>query len=212
MARPTRTLLMRHGEVAAEWRTRIYGGFDVPLSPRGERQSRAAAAALAGAATGPVIASGLGRTLALGLLLVDDPGELSCEARLAENDRGDWLGRTWDELDAQPAGGGGGPGAWKVWWGSGGRTRAPGGESLTDLKQRVLPAVRALVSEHAGQTLTLVAHSWVHRVLLATALGLPVEGTMRFGLPTAGLAVLDWHTDGRVELAGLRPGEIPKLS
>jgi broad specificity phosphatase PhoE len=200
----TRTLLLRHGEVDVSWHNRIYGGHDVALSPRGERQSQAAAHVLGPADTGAVVTSGLARTEALGLLLVRAGDAPRREPALVELDRGEWLGLTWEQL-----GGGGEARAWKAWWTSGGRTRPPGGESLEDLRERVVPAVRSLVHEHAGQTLTLVAHSWVHRMLVAHALGLSVEGTLHLHFPTGGLAVLDWHRDGRVLLAGFRPGALP---
>lgn len=211
MARTTRTLLLRHGEVDRAWRQRIYGGHDVPLSERGLRQSRAAAKRLSLFATGPVVTSGLSRTRALGELLAGGRPTIT-EPALTEIDRGAWLGRSWEELDEERQDDGGDLSPWRAWWINGGRTSAPGGESLLDLWERVLPTVEQLVRTYPGQTLTLVAHSWVQRLLVAHALGLSVEGTMGLNLPTAGLAVLDWHAAGRVELAGLRPGDLPPLS
>lgn len=47
-----------------------------------------------------------------------------------------------------------------------------GGESLAYVRARVWPAVRELTDRHAGQTVVLVGHQAVNKVLLCAVLGL----------------------------------------
>lgn len=48
----------------------------------------------------------------------------------------------------------------------------PDGESLADVRGRVWPAVQELAGRHAGQTVALVGHKVVNRVLLCAVLGM----------------------------------------
>jgi len=48
----------------------------------------------------------------------------------------------------------------------------PGGEALAHVRARVWPAVRELADRHAGQTVVLVGHQAVNKVLLCAVLGL----------------------------------------
>ncbi len=191
-AATTRVLLLRHAETAAP--DRYHGAeSDVPLGERGQAQALAAARALAGLGLEPVavyvstmqraretarpIAEALGRDLAevanlherrMGSL----SGRLQAEGRpIYEATRDRWQA---GDLDASHE----------------------GGESYRELHARVVPAFRALIAAHPGQTLIVVAHGVVIRVLL-TAL-LPGSGPHdfeRFGIDF--VAVNDLRFDGQ---------------
>ena len=50
-----------------------------------------------------------------------------------------------------------------------------GGECYTDVLARARPAFDELVARHPGQTIVIVTHNVVNRVLVADCLGLPLE-------------------------------------
>lgn len=55
--------------------------------------------------------------------------------------------------------------------------RIPGGETLDDLRTRALAAVKDLATRHPDQTIVLVGHTVINRVILLAILGL---GNHRF--------------------------------
>ncbi|HEX6882559.1 MAG TPA: histidine phosphatase family protein [Planctomycetota bacterium] len=188
----TRIFLFRHAEVAPEWGGRIYGARDVPLAPEGPEQSRRAASRLAHVALAAVVSSGLERTEVLagelrrprGLARLDDPG-------LREVERGEWVGLLPAEVERRW------PGAWTTWCERPESTRAPGGESLSDLQARVRPRLDQWAERHAGRTIALVTHGWVIRVVLCELLGLALSAAARLDVRTTDLFVLRW-SDGRL--------------
>jgi len=201
----TRLHLIRHGRVADEWHGRIYGDLDVPLSPEGERELERAAAALDGTILAAVLSSGLSRAEFGASLLRRTRGyERRDEPELREISRGDWRGKTFEELEEAE------PGAMAAWRASA-DVRPPAGESLVDLAARVIPRLDALAAEFAGAEIAIVTHSWVARVAAATALGLGPNGAHALDLPTGRAATVDWPSSpgGRATVAAFASGSAP---
>lgn len=193
-----RLFLARHGEVAAPWRERIYGCLDVPLSERGEEQSRLVAALYSGVALDRVVSSGLARADFCASRIVeaaasagDAPTPWVRDPRLREIDRGDWAG--WDRPTLEQAS----PGAWEAFWEADGVFVPPGGETLEAVQARVAEALdehaRQLVEEGGdGARAAIVAHKWVVRAACCTALDVAMESSHIFAVPTSAVVVLDW--------------------
>jgi len=178
---------MRHGEIDAQWHGKIYGSLDVPLSERGKSETRAAVAALHGVPLAAVVSSGLSRTeyaasalrVQRGLPRRDDPA-------LRELERGEWAGLPLTELEARS------PGAWRAWMEAPGRTRPPGGESLEDLAERVVPRVGHGAEVHAHQPIALKAQLSLIRVLVCLSLGLNRDRAPFLDVRTGDLSLLAW--------------------
>ena len=205
MVETTRLFLFRHGEVDAAWRGRIYGDLDVPLSEKGEQESREAAARLEGVRLDAVVSSGLARAEFLANLLREDRGlGRRDEERLREIDRGEWRGLRPTELDDEEGN------AWERWHSAPVDTSPPGGESLGDLAKRVREACRELVQEYPGGHVAIAAHSWVVRSLASEAAGIPLERVPRMVLPTGSLVVVDASPQGlRPTLSGFGLDRVP---
>jgi alpha-ribazole phosphatase len=73
--------------------------------------------------------------------------------------------------------------------------RIPGGESLTDLSDRVLPKLKEILARHDGQALALVAHAGVNRVILCDALNLPLAHLFRLDQNYGCLNIIDYLPD-----------------
>lgn len=167
-APPTRVVLVRHGETL--WNRRgVYQGWrDAPLSPLGYEQAHRLAEALARVPLDAAYTSPLGRARETAAALLDGRGvDAVEEPALRELRYGTWEGLEpavrragWGDLEARWA-----ADPWSV--------APPGGESLTALSVRVLPAWEAIVARHAGGTVLVSAHGHVNRVILLHALGLP---------------------------------------
>lgn len=192
--------LLRHSEVDASWRGRIYGSLDAPLSERGREQSRAAAAGLAGIPFAAVISSGLERaedTAAHLRTRIGPRSERIDDVRLREIDRGRWAG--WNEAQVEADQ----PGGWGAFWGGGGLVIPPEGETLAQLQQRVVEALDEYAARFAPGPIAIVAHRWVLRVAGAHALGWPLEKCVRVEVPYAGMLVLDWPAEADARPPGL---------
>lgn len=183
----TRIFLLRHGEVAEDWRGRIYGCLDVPLSTRGEGEARASALCLSSERLGRVISSGLGRTEHTAALLREGRGLQRTDDRdLREIERGAWAGLSLADLERAE------PGAWESWHRAPVDQRPPGGESLGDLRARVLPRLSFWAHFHSGERIAVVTHGWVMRVVACTALGWTLEQAPAIDVRTGSTFVIDW--------------------
>jgi alpha-ribazole phosphatase len=183
----TRVVLVRHAETEESARGRCYGRLDVLLSPRGLRQAQALADALAGLPLAAVYSSPLARALdtawPLAAARALEPTVLEA---LAELDFGDVEGLTYDEIEA------GRPDLFHAWMDDPATVRFPGGESLADLRARVLPALEQIRARHEREAVAVVAHGGVVRVVLADALGLEDGALFRLDQSEGGVSVVDW--------------------
>lgn len=198
----TRLYVLRHGAVDAAWHGRIYGALDVPLSPRGEDEARRAARRLEPVRLAAVVSSHLSRAR-YGADRIRDGRDLEAlvDPELRELERGEWAGLHIEALQAAS------PGAWEAWREAPHRLRPPGGESLEDLAERVLPRFGHWARRHAGRNVALVVHGWVLRVLTCRALGLDVSRAPRLDVRTGDVAAFDWPGDRSDE-----PDIVPELA
>jgi len=96
--------------------------------------------------------------------------------------------------------------------------RPPGGESFTDLVDRVAPAIRRLTAEHRGRDIVAVTHGGTIRAALGLALGLAPQAALAFSTDNCSLTRLDHlSTDGgsglwRIVSVNRRPGRADPLS
>ena len=97
----------------------------------------------------------------------------------------------------------GGPGAWDeriAEWKAGRDPVPPGGESLAQLGQRVLEAVRAEQKRHRGRGIVVVGHSDVIGAFLALARGEPGVRGDPFSLRNGSISLVELGADGRPAL------------
>ena len=206
MGDTTRIFLVRHGQVEAHWRPRIYGDLDVPLSELGRAQAEEAARKLRDVEFSAVVSSGLARAV-FGAERVAQGRRLRPEVDegLREMNRGAWAGLTFAELEESS------PGAWEHWHASPIDRRAPGGESLGELGARVIGALDRLSERFAGQTIACIAHSWPIRVAAAASLGLAPDGALSLEVSTGEIVAVDWPAEAtrRPTLLGLALDQAP---
>jgi alpha-ribazole phosphatase len=168
--------LLRHPEPDASTRGRCYGSLDVALSPEGVRQAHSIADALAQKSFAAIYSSPRQRcTQAAQILSVGRSCALEAVGALRELDFGELEGRTYDEIAAMY------PDVYQQWMERPTETQFPGGESFSEMRARVIDATRDLRSRHAGQSIALVTHGGVIRIILADALGMKAANIFRIG-------------------------------
>lgn len=186
---PTRLFLVRHGEVPGEGV--LHGHVDVALTPRGVSQMARVAERLAAEPLAAVYASDLSRArdgaaaVARGrdLAVKEDPA-------FRELHMGRWDARSFRELWREERS------LVQAWWADLEGFAVPGGESLAGLRDRVLPALRACLARHAGESVCLVAHGGVNRVILFDALGLPLGRFHALAQDYGCLNLVEYFPDG----------------
>jgi phosphoserine phosphatase len=167
----TTLLLVRHGHVEGISPERFHGRADLALTAEGRRQAEATARRVAETwRPAAVYSSPMRRCLATGSA-IGAPFGLApiTHAGLNDIDYGKWQGltpeearRNWaEEVD--------------TWYSHPDWATIPDGESLQDLLARTTAALREIVSRHPGDTVVLVGHDSVNRVILLHALGLPLS-------------------------------------
>lgn len=195
-------LLARHGETPWNAEGRYQGQRDIALSETGERQARLLGARLAEVAITRAVASPLGRArrtaeLALGeerasLLRLDDG--------LKEIAHGDWEGLLAAEIHGRD------PARLRAWRESPETVQMPGagGESIVEVLDRAWPAfARACNGLGDDDTLLLVAHDAVNRVILCRILGLPLPRLWAFRQAPTTINLLEGASANTLEVVRL---------
>lgn len=192
-----RLILVRHGEVDANRSYQYLGRRDDELNGSGLDQADSLAAALAELAFDAVLSSPLQRALVTAQTLAAPAGlTVSTDDRLIELDFGSWEGRSRSEIVETS----GETLAEVEAWEADPSRLTPGGESLLDLQRRVVDLADELARRHVGSTLVLVSHMGPIKVLLCSALQLPLASAGRIFLDPATITVIDWGPKALVRL------------
>ena len=187
---PTITVLLRHGQTPMSVQKRYAGRSDVPLTDLGVRQAVAAAKRLASAGLDVIVTSPLRRAVqtaeevaaATGAPVLSDEG-------FRETDFGAWEGLTFAEVrERWPAE--------MAAWLADPAVAPPGGESFTEVSERVTAALHRVLAARERQAVLIVSHVTPIKMLVATALLAPPAALYRMHLDVAALSEIDWYADG----------------
>jgi probable phosphoglycerate mutase len=193
METTTRILAIRHGETAWNVDTRIQGHLDIPLNDTGRWQARRLARALA--ARDPIHAvysSDLQRAHETARAIAAATGApLAAHPGLRERGFGLFEGKTYAEIEQTW------PEESEHW-----RRRTPdwhppqGGESLLQVRERILHTLHELTAPHAGQQIVLVAHGGVMDQLYRLATGQDLQAPRTWQLGNTAVNRLLWTAEG----------------
>ena len=167
----TRIILVRHGHVDWIAPERFRGRAELPLSSLGRRQAQAAAGYIVATwKPDAVYTSPLGRCRETGAALAA-PFRLEPQPidGLCDIDYGKWQGLTRDQAKECW------PDESELWFRAPHISAIPVGETLAAVLSRVTAALRDILRHHPDQTVVLVGHDSVNRVLLLFALELPLS-------------------------------------
>lgn len=183
----TRLILMRHGEPEEHIQGRCYGNLDVNLSECGERQILEKLDLLRSLVPKIIYTSPAKRASASARRVA---GELKLPIQMADDLReihfGSFEGLTFDEIQRKH------PSEYALWMEKPTEIQFPDGESFDDLNTRVEAFLRRLLEIHRSQTVLVVSHAGVNRVILAKALGLSPRNIFQIDQSYAGISVIDY--------------------
>lgn len=174
----TLVYMIRHGESLGNRYKQFIGQHDVGLTEKGFSQADAAGAYISrcGLAFDAVYASPLSRAYdtakhATGVT------PIPCDD-LREIRAGEWEGLTFAEIALRY------PDDVSVWNNDIGLSRPTGGESVAELSERVLAAVRRIAAENEGRTVFIGSHATPIRMVETCARLLPASRAQLVPFPT----------------------------
>ena len=195
-----RILLARHGETPWNAEGRYQGQEDIPLSPVGEKQARLLGERLRDVRIDKAVSSPLTRayqTAQLALGEVRAP-MLTTEMGFMEIAHGTWEGLLASEIAARD------PDRLRAWRDAPDTVQMPGGESLKQVFRRSWEALQWSTDGLGGNdTLLVVAHDAVNRVLLCHVLGIPMSRLWTFRQAPTTLNLLEGENLDSLEVVRL---------
>ncbi len=183
----TRFILVRHGQTAWNREERFRGQIDVPLNETGLAQASATARRI-GAEWSPtaVYCSPLLRARQTAQVIAE-PFGLPIRPHPALNDINFGLLQGLTVPEARERW----PDAVDAWFRTPQLAQLPGGERLTEVNTRAMAAVAELAAGHPGDTVVLVGHLVLNRVILLGITGLGLDRFWRLGQDTCAINVFD---------------------
>ena len=191
MKRENRVYLVRHGQVKSYEEIPIYGHTDVDLTETGVLQLERMADRLRLAEIGAIFASDLKRA-------VTGARQIGCHHNVPihfcpefrEMYFGDWEGSNLGKIIKDY------PGELEKRKNDPARYACPGGgESISQLSDRVIPAFERIRAEETGNDIVIVAHGGVTRVILCHALGLDLSRMFNIQQDYGCLNIIDYFSD-----------------
>jgi 2,3-bisphosphoglycerate-dependent phosphoglycerate mutase len=184
----TRITAIRHGETAWNVDTRIQGQLDIGLNAKGRWQAERAGAALADEDIDVVYSSDLWRAYDTALSVAKPHGLMvQTDEALRERGFGEFQGKTFAQIEATL------PEQALLW-----RKRVPdfappGGESLLQLRERVVQCVQSLAEKNVGKHIVIVSHGGVMDVLYRAATSLDIQAARTWDLHNAAINRMLWN-------------------
>lgn len=210
----TTLYLVRHGETEGSETKRYKGSIDVPLSEKGILQVEAAAAYVRKRLSDPehsrhlsylrdihkpdaavsrsngltaVYSSGLSRAVKSAEIIGAAYGLIPViKNDLRERSFGIWEGMSFTEIKERY------PAEFEAWAGNPLKYSPMDGESTLQVKERVIVALDGLLAAHNGETIAIVAHGGVNRIILCHVLGMPLDHIFRIEQDFAAINVIEF--------------------
>jgi broad specificity phosphatase PhoE len=184
--------LIRHGLTDGA-DDRCCGCYNVRLSTDGIIQAKAIAARLARESISNFYSSYLSRAIETAGIVVEPHGlPFQKLEELAEMNFGDLEGLRYEEIQQRY------PEIFQSWMTRPTETRFPNGESFTEMKARVLGALDLLLFRHRNQSIAIVTHAGVIRLILAQALCIPDNQIFRLAQGHGAINRIEYFDDGPV--------------
>jgi probable phosphoglycerate mutase len=178
--------VVRHGETLFNAQERFTGQMDVPLSQRGEQQAEALGRRLSTVRLDVIVASDLQRARATAQAIARHHGlRVEEDADLREIAFGSWEGATYAEVLAREKA------LVQRWRADPTIFPPPGGETVTQLHERVVRALERWHRRYVGGTVLWAVHGGVIEVLLCHLLNVELQRRWDFRHENASITEVD---------------------
>ncbi len=195
--KPTTVLLVRHGRTPTTGQVLPGRAKGLHLGDEGIAQAQRAADRISALGSGKIAAvysSPMERARETAAPIAKATGHrVKVRKGLIEADFGDWTGRKlvdlnklpeWSQVQRYPSG-----------------FRFPGGESFTEMQQRMTNAIAELVAEHPGETIVCASHADTIKAAVADAMGTHLDLFQRIVIGPCSISAITYTTGGPLILA-----------
>jgi probable phosphomutase (TIGR03848 family) len=187
----TTFLLIRHGDTEAIGRYIAGTAEGTPLNRTGRLQAERLAETLRGVPLAAVVCSPLTRTRETAEPIARAHGlDIEVVAGFGEFEFGAWTGRRFHELDSDPL--------WRQFNAVRSLTRAPRGELMLDVQQRVVAALLDIAAARPDAHVVVVSHGDLIRAALMYFLGMPLDHVHRLEVSAASISIVTIDGNGPV--------------
>lgn len=175
-------LLIRHGEISSN-RNKVYAGrSEECLTDKGIQQAQKAAAVLKPYTVRYLYSSPIKRALQTAEIIGQCKGlHILVNDAFREMEMGPWEGLSEKEVATRY------PEEWRVWNSNPVHLKLPGRETLSELLNRVLTGIRQIYKDGSEETVVVVTHVAVIRVLLLWHDHKPLRLYKKIHVPNAGV-------------------------
>ena len=184
----TTFFLIRHGAHALLGRVLVGRTGNVSLAAQGREQAQCVARRFADERIDSVQSSPQARARETAAPIAAAAGvPLEIVAALDEVDIGEWAGQSFAELD--------GDSLWTTWNTQRSIARAPGGETMEDVRQRAVAHLEQVRAAYPQGKIVLVTHADVIKAAVLHHLGLSLDAYDRIDIEPASVTTLvvgDW--------------------
>jgi len=188
-----RLLIVRHGETDWNASGRYQGQLDTALNPAGRQQARAVARRLAAEEIHAIYSSDLRRAFDTAAAIAEPhPVDAIPEPRLREVHWGVWQGMTRAQIETQDAE------RLATWAKDRVNLQAPNGESLAQVADRVQGVLDEIRARHPDETVVLVAHGGVVRLVACLLLDHPLSHYWQFEVDNTAIGEIEVQGRGVV--------------
>jgi broad specificity phosphatase PhoE len=186
----TKVMLVRHGETDWNRKEVFRGRIDVELNQNGRDQARALAESTRIFQIDAIYSSPLSRSLETAKIIADVHGlDVKVADSFIDLHYGEWQGLEHRKVKEKY------PDLYLRWQESPHLVRFPGGESLEDVRERALKELGNIVTGNEGQTVMIVSHRVVSKVMLCSIIGLDNSHFWRLRQDNCCLNIFDCSED-----------------
>ncbi|OPA73717.1 histidine phosphatase family protein [Paenibacillus selenitireducens] len=170
MNHPTTIYLVRHGQTVWNTEHRFQGHQDSPLTKQGIQQAEWLSESLQNVHLDHIYASTSGRASRTADILKGDRNiPMTQTDDLMEQNLGVWEGRVQEEIQQLY------PEQWESFWKNPSAFYVDASETYQEVLKRAVSLLQHILNEHAGQSVLLVTHTVVVKLLMAYFEGRPLR-------------------------------------
>lgn len=174
----TTLYLVRHGKTVGSEVKTYKGSIDIPMSEAGIEQIKNTAGFISNydkaSRLSAVYCSPLSRAVKSAEIIADAYGLTPLiSPDLMERHFGIWEGMSYTEIKEKY------PEEFEAWANNPLIYSPTNGESTLEVRDRIIPALENIISKHNGESIAIVAHGGVNRIILCHILGVPLENIFR---------------------------------
>ncbi|WP_149029385.1 histidine phosphatase family protein [Corynebacterium halotolerans] len=205
-ARSTLIILVRHGVTPTTGQVLPGRTPGLHLSEAGEEQARGVAERLDGLPLAAIYSSPMERAVETSRPTAERFGlsPVTCEG-IVECDFGEWTGAQLAELSKLPE--------WQNVQKTPSSFRFPGGESFTEMQDRMVGSLGDIAARHKGEVVACFSHADPIKTVIAHLSGTPLDSFQRISTDPASISVAEFAPDGssRMVLTNSRTGSLQYL-